>query len=57
MVKDLQLPKASAGDVAERIVAGIVRGDEEIFPDPMSQQMGALWLHDPKAYERAVAGF
>jgi len=57
MVKDLQLPKASASDVAERIVDGIVRGDEEIFPDQLSRQMGALWLHDPKAYERAVAAF
>jgi NAD(P)-dependent dehydrogenase (short-subunit alcohol dehydrogenase family) len=57
MVKDLELPKTSAGDVAERIVAGIVRGEEEIFPDQMAQQMGALWLRDPKAYERAFASF
>jgi NAD(P)-dependent dehydrogenase (short-subunit alcohol dehydrogenase family) len=57
MVKDLALPKTSASEVAERIVAGIVSGDEEIFPDAMAQQMGALWLRDPKAYERAFASF
>jgi NAD(P)-dependent dehydrogenase (short-subunit alcohol dehydrogenase family) len=57
MVKDLELPKASAADVAQQLIAGIARGDEEIFPGPMAQQMGALWLKDPKAYERAFASF
>jgi len=57
MTKNLELPKTSANEAAARIVAGIVRGDEEIFPDRMSEQMGALWLRDPKAYERAFAGF
>jgi NAD(P)-dependent dehydrogenase (short-subunit alcohol dehydrogenase family) len=57
MTKNLELPKTSASEAAERIVAGIVRGDEEIFPDRMSEQMGPLWLRDPKAYERAFAGF
>jgi len=57
MVKDLELPKNSAADTARQLVAGIARGDEEIFPDPMAQQMGALWRHDPKAFERAFASF
>jgi NAD(P)-dependent dehydrogenase (short-subunit alcohol dehydrogenase family) len=57
MVKGFQLPKASAADTAEQIVAGIVRGDEEIFPDEMAQQMGSLWLRDPKACERTLASF
>jgi short-subunit dehydrogenase len=57
MTKDMQLPKTSAAETAEQIVLGIVRGDEEIFPDQMAQQLGPLWLRDPKAYERALAGF
>jgi len=36
---------------------GAGRGDEEIFPDQMAQQMGALWLRDPKADEPAFASF
>jgi NAD(P)-dependent dehydrogenase (short-subunit alcohol dehydrogenase family) len=53
MVKGIELPKTSAADVAKGVLAGIVRGDEEIFPDPMAQQMGALWHKSPKEYERA----
>ncbi len=56
MVKDLQMPKTSPADVARGLLAGIARGDEEIFPDPMAQQMGALWNKSPKEYERAFAG-
>ncbi len=55
MVKDLQLPKSSPADTAKGLLAGIARGEEEIFPDPMAQQMGALWSRSPKEYERAFA--
>lgn len=55
MVKALDLPKASPSDVATGIVEGILRGDEEIFPDPMAQQMGSTWAKSPKEYERAFA--
>jgi len=55
MVKDLQLPKTSPTDVARAVLAGVERGEEEIFPDPMAQQMGALWSKSPKKYERAFA--
>src|SRR5277367_2465900 len=43
MVKALSMPKASPADTAKGVLAGIARGEEEIFPDPMAQQMGALW--------------
>jgi NAD(P)-dependent dehydrogenase (short-subunit alcohol dehydrogenase family) len=55
MTKDLQMPKASPADVAKGVLAGIERGDEEIFPDPMAVQMGALWNKSPKEFERAFA--
>jgi len=57
MVKALQLPKTSPADVAKGMVAGIARGEEDIFPDPMAQQMGALWNKSPKEFERAFASF
>jgi short-subunit dehydrogenase len=53
MVKDLPMPKTSAADTAQGVLAGIARGDEEIFPDPMAQQMGALWNKSHKEFERA----
>jgi hypothetical protein len=54
MVKDLPIPKASPADVASAVLAGIAR-EEDIFPDPMAQQMGALFRESPKEYERAFA--
>jgi NAD(P)-dependent dehydrogenase (short-subunit alcohol dehydrogenase family) len=55
MVKDLPMPKASPADVAKGVLAGVERGEEDIFPDPMAQQMGALWNKSHKEYERAFA--
>jgi NAD(P)-dependent dehydrogenase (short-subunit alcohol dehydrogenase family) len=57
MVKNLQFPKTSAADTAKGLLAGIAHGDEEIFPDPMAQQMGALWNKSHKEYERTFASF
>jgi NAD(P)-dependent dehydrogenase (short-subunit alcohol dehydrogenase family) len=55
MVKALPMPKTSPADVARGVLAGVARGEEEIFPDPMAKQMGALWSKSPKEYERAFA--
>jgi short-subunit dehydrogenase len=57
MVKDFPIPKTSPADTAKGLLAGIARGDEEIFPDPMAEQMGALWNKNHKEYERAFASF
>jgi NAD(P)-dependent dehydrogenase (short-subunit alcohol dehydrogenase family) len=57
MVKALPMPKASPGDTAQGVLAGIARGEEEIFPDPMARQMGALWNRSHKEFERAFASF
>jgi NAD(P)-dependent dehydrogenase (short-subunit alcohol dehydrogenase family) len=57
MVKALPMPKASPADTARGVLAGIARGEEEIFPDPMAQQMGALWNKSHKEFERAFASF
>jgi NAD(P)-dependent dehydrogenase (short-subunit alcohol dehydrogenase family) len=57
MVKGFQMPKASPAETARGLLAGIERGEEEIFPDPMAQQMGALWNKSHKEFERAFASF
>ena len=57
MVRMLPAPKASAADVAKGIVAGIERGDEDIFPDAQAQQLAALWNKSHKEYERMFASF
>ena len=57
MVKDLPMPKSTPADVAKGVLAGVERGEEDIFPDPTAQQMGALWNKSHKEYERAFASF
>jgi NAD(P)-dependent dehydrogenase (short-subunit alcohol dehydrogenase family) len=57
MMKAVPVPKTTPADTAQGLLAGIERGDEEIFPDPMAQQMAALWNKSPKEFERAFASF
>jgi NAD(P)-dependent dehydrogenase (short-subunit alcohol dehydrogenase family) len=56
MAEGLTLEKASPADAARAILAGIMAGDEEIFPDKMSQGTGPAFFADPKGLERQVAG-
>ena len=55
MAENIPFEKTSPADAARAIVAGIEAGTEEIFPDPMSQGMGAGYFANPKEVERQVA--
>jgi NAD(P)-dependent dehydrogenase (short-subunit alcohol dehydrogenase family) len=55
MAEDIPFDKTSPADAARAIVAGIEAGTEEIFPDPMSQGMGAGFFTSPKEIERQVS--
>ena len=56
MSRDLDVPKASPASVAQAIFDGLENGEDEIFPDPMSQPMAQGWRNGPaKAFERANA--
>lgn len=57
MLKNVPIDKASPAEVAKGLLAGIERGDEDIFPDPTAQHMGALWEKSPRELHRAFAGF
>ena len=52
MAKSIEMEKATPAAAAEAILDGLEGGDEEIFPDPYSQQAGPLFLASPKALER-----
>jgi NAD(P)-dependent dehydrogenase (short-subunit alcohol dehydrogenase family) len=43
MSRGLDIPKASPDSVARAIFAGVARGDDEIFPDPMSTSLADEW--------------
>ena len=56
MSRDLDVPKASPESVARAIFDGIENGEEDIFPDPMSESVAASWRSGAaKALERQNA--
>ena len=56
MVRDLDVPKTSPEDVARGTLDGVERGEEEIFPDPISQSMADGWRAGvAKEFERQNA--
>lgn len=56
MVRDLDVPKTSPEDVARGTLDGVERGEEEIFPDPMSQSIAHGWRAGvAKEFERQNA--
>jgi len=58
MSRDLEIPKASPESVARAIFDGVEKGEEDIFPDPMSESVAEAWRNGvSKALERQFAGF
>jgi short-subunit dehydrogenase len=57
MTRGFEIPKASRESVARAIFDGVDHGEEDIFPDPMSQSMAAGWRTSvAKEFERQNAG-
>ncbi|MCU1659187.1 MAG: Short-chain dehydrogenase [Pseudonocardiales bacterium] len=56
MSRGLDVPKASPQSVARAIFDGVENGDEDIFPDPLSQSVAESWRGGAtKAMERQNA--
>ena len=55
MLAGVDAPKAAPRSVADAICDGIIAGDENIYPDPTSAQLGELWNRDPRAFSAAFA--
>jgi NAD(P)-dependent dehydrogenase (short-subunit alcohol dehydrogenase family) len=56
MTRDLEIPKASPESVARAILDGVEKGEDDIFPDPMSAPLAEDWRNAvPKALERQFA--
>jgi len=56
MVRDLDIPKTAPDAVARAIFDGVERGEEEIFPDPISATFAESWRAGAaKAFERQNA--
>jgi len=58
MTRGYDIPKASPESVARAILDGVERGDEDIFPDPMSEAMAESWRTGAaKEFEHQFAAF
>ena len=58
MTRGLDIPKASPQPVARAIFDGVEKGEEDIFPDPMSASLADGWRDGvAKAFERQNAAF
>ena len=58
MTRGFDIPKSSPESVARAIFDGVENGEEEIFPDPMSESMAESWRGGAvKAMERENAAF
>jgi NAD(P)-dependent dehydrogenase (short-subunit alcohol dehydrogenase family) len=56
MTRGLEIPKSSPESVARGIFDGVENGEDEIFPDPMSESMAESWRSGAaKALERESA--
>jgi short-subunit dehydrogenase len=56
MNRGLEIPKASPESVARAIFDGVEKGEEEIFPDPLSASFAESWRSSgAKALERQNA--
>jgi hypothetical protein len=56
VTRGLDIPKASPESVARAIFDGVENGDEEIFPDPMSESLAESWRSGAvKAFARENA--
>jgi len=56
MSRGFEVPKASPESVARAIFDGVEKGEEDIFPDPMSESMAESWRSGAaKALERQFA--
>jgi NAD(P)-dependent dehydrogenase (short-subunit alcohol dehydrogenase family) len=58
MTRGFEIPKASVDTTAQGIFNGLENGEEDIFPDAVSQSIAEGWRNGAvKAMERQFAGF
>jgi NAD(P)-dependent dehydrogenase (short-subunit alcohol dehydrogenase family) len=56
MTRGFDIPKASPGTVARAIFDGVENGEEDIFPDPLSESLAEWWRNGvAKTLERQYA--
>jgi NAD(P)-dependent dehydrogenase (short-subunit alcohol dehydrogenase family) len=57
MSRDFQGPKSSAAEVVQAVLAGLQRGDEEVYVGDMPGWINGALMQDPKGIERELAKY
>lgn len=57
MTEDFTLDKSPPSAVASAIVDALLKGTEDVFPDPMALNLHESWQKDAKALEKQMATF
>ncbi len=57
MSRDFQGPKSSTADVAKAVLAGLEKGDEEVYLGDMAAWINDAMTKDPKGLERELAKY
>ena len=57
MSRDFQGPKSSPAEVAQAVLAGLQRGDEEVYVGDMPGWINGALMQDPKGIERELAKY
>jgi NAD(P)-dependent dehydrogenase (short-subunit alcohol dehydrogenase family) len=58
MSRGFDIPKVSVAEVSKEIFDGLERGEEDIFPDPVSRPLAEGWRTGVvKGFERQYSGF
>jgi hypothetical protein len=55
MVRAMDMKKTSPETVARAILRGVEQSTRDITPDPVSEELFAIWRRDPKALEQQLA--
>jgi NADP-dependent 3-hydroxy acid dehydrogenase YdfG len=57
MIADFEMEKDSPVNVAKAVVEGLAQGQEDIYPDAMSREVGAVYSTNPKQAEIIFSDF
>ncbi|MTI30738.1 SDR family oxidoreductase [Xanthovirga aplysinae] len=57
MAKGFEMEKESPGQVAKKIIQALKDGQEDIFPDKMSEKVGKDYFENPKMVEKEFGAF
>lgn len=57
MAESFEMDKATPESLAQEVIKGLREGVEDVYPDPMSKEVGQGYASSPKGLEKQFAGY